>query len=501
MQEHLRDMQSIVNWHKERGSLLVIDKEVDWKYEIAGIVKKLEGGPALLFTNIKDYPGIKIASNIFNSRETMAEMLGIEGGIEYTGKHWVEKEKEMVLPKVVDNAPCQQNVITGGDIDILKSMPVPLQSPLDAGRIITSGNAMVKIPQTGGFNISFQRMNPRWPNASSINVTPGKHLLDVLLPARKVEKRHVPITINIGGPPTQIIMAAGGTQSTFTPYGFDELALAGALQGGAMEIVPAKTIEGAWSIANANFVLEGYVDWDESVEECEDGELGKQLFMAEYHGYYGKCWRVFKFTCTGITHRNDPIYYFPLADHLEAVNICCPYVEATVYNACKRIDPNVFDTCYVLPSMRAMQGISLRVHKQKKRDEGIQTNMMMAALGSQVAFQWIVAVDQDIDITSADDVMWALIFRTDMKNDLTVTSGGRIEEASPSTAHSGMIAKACFDATVPLENQWSFKRPNFPAVDLEKFLSKEVIKSIGNLQSDYGKMLSKNLTTLETGDE
>lgn len=501
MLEHLRDMQSILEWHKKRGSLLEIEKEVDWRYEMASINKNMEGGPAILFHKIKDYPGVKVASNIFNTREAMAEMLGIEGGVEYTGRHWLEKEKgtEMTPPKIVDNAPCQENVITGKDINILKAMPVPFQGPLDAGRIITSGNGMVKIPETGGFNISFQRMNPRWPNASSINVTPGKHLRDVLLKARKVEHKHVPITVNIGGPPTQIIMAGGGTQSTLQPYGYDELALAGALQGGPMEIVPAKTIEGAWSIANANFVLEGYVDFQQAADECYDGELGKRLFMGEYHGYYGKSWRMFKFVCTGITHRNNPIYYFPLADHLEAVNLCAPYSEAAVYDVCKRIDPTVFDTCYIPSCMRAMQGIAIRVNKNKQRDEGLQTNMMMAALGAQVAFQWVMAVDQDIDITSSDDILWALIFRTDMKDDVTVVSGGRIEEASPSTSHTGIMHKAAFDATIPLENQWSFKRTNFPPIDLEKFVKKEVIDKIRLQQSDYGRMLGTKWTTMEMG--
>jgi len=35
MLEHLRDMQSILEWHKKRGSLLEVEKEIDWKYEIA----------------------------------------------------------------------------------------------------------------------------------------------------------------------------------------------------------------------------------------------------------------------------------------------------------------------------------------------------------------------------------------------------------------------------------------------------------------------------------
>lgn len=501
MFEHLKDLQSILDWHKERGSLLVIDKEIDWKYEISGVIKKLEEGPALLFTNIKGYPGMKIASNIFSSRKTISDMLGIEGGIEYTGRHFMEKGRECISPRIVDSAPSQENVITGGNIDFLKILPVPMQNPNDAGRIITSGIAMVKIPETGGFNISFHRMNPREPNASSLNVLQGRHLLDVLLKARKVEKRNVPVTINIGGPPTQIIMAAGGTQSTFTPYGYDELALAGALQGAPIEIVPAKTIEGAWSIANASFVLEGYVDWRDTTLECEaedDSAVGKRMFMAEYHGCFGFSWRVFKFVCTGITHRNNPIYYFPIADSLEGICLCSPCVEAAVYDTCKKIDPTVFDTCYVLHPMRGVQGIVLRINKRKKRDEGMQVNMMMAALGAQGAFQWVIAVDQDIDITSTDDVLWALIFRSDMKNGLTVLPGSRVEGTFVSTAHSGVIYRACFDATVPLENQWYFKRPNFPYVDLEKFISKETIEKIRCQQSDYAKMLSTRWTTLTT---
>src|SRR5690625_6500703 len=93
--------------------------------------------------------------------------------------------------------------------------------------------------------------------------------------------------------------------------GYDELTFAGALQKEAVKVVPAKTQTGAWSIADAELVLEGYIDMSELVSEEDSGLDGEKGMMPEAGGYMGRAWKVWTFKVTAITHRNNYHYWFP----------------------------------------------------------------------------------------------------------------------------------------------------------------------------------------------
>ena len=48
-------MRNTIKFLREHDDIWVVTKEVDPIYEIAGILKALDGGPALLFETIKGY--------------------------------------------------------------------------------------------------------------------------------------------------------------------------------------------------------------------------------------------------------------------------------------------------------------------------------------------------------------------------------------------------------------------------------------------------------------
>ena len=126
-------------------------------------------------------------------------------------------------------------------------------------------------------------------------------------------KEPIPLTINMGVPPACTLMAGAGFVYTILPPGCDELGVAGAVQGFPVDIVKAKTID-AYAIANAEYVIEGYLDTTSKVWESElaekDGKQGVHPFHPEWSGYMGKAYRTYKFVVTAITYRKDrPIYY------------------------------------------------------------------------------------------------------------------------------------------------------------------------------------------------
>lgn len=482
MKKDLTNLSSTIEYLKKKGDILVIEKEIDPILEISGLMKALDGGPALLFTNIKGYPGHRIVANIFSNRERIADMFDSQD--EYLGKRLSEAIKAPVAPIEVKEAPCQENVITE-DIDILKYLPVPKTTEVDAGRILTGGIVMARIPGTESFNLSYHRMNVIGKDFTSIAIQAGRHLLELVKKGAKI-----PVTVNIGCNPATLLAASGATQQSITPFGYDEMSFAGNLQGRPVEFVKAVSQKGAWSIADAEWVIEGFIDAGQYVAEEEHGEVGKRPFMPEAGGYMGRAWKTFKFQATAITHRNNPIYFFPIGGALETTNLMGLAGEASIYEICKRIDPRVFDTCYALQGMRGIFGIVVRVNKQFARDEGVQNNLMLGAMGGHSDLGWVVVVDKDIDIKDANEVLWAMITRMHPDKDMMITPMARVSGMLSESTTAGLAHKVGFDATYRFDDSHRYLRAQFPETNLRQWISDEDLLKIRAKQSDYAKSLA-----------
>src|SRR5947199_211511 len=155
-------------------------------------------------------------------------------------------------------------------------------------------------------HIGYNRMNFRGPDYSSFQISPGSHMDQIA--THWYRQGPIPVTVNIGIPPTCTMMAGSGFTYVILPRGCDELGVAGALQGYPVELVRART-QDAWSIANAEYVVEGYIDttqkvWESPLAEKDDAQ-GKYDFHPEWAGYMGKAYRTYKFQATASTHRAD----------------------------------------------------------------------------------------------------------------------------------------------------------------------------------------------------
>lgn len=479
----ISDIRKLISYLKEKKDIQVIEKEIDPICEMSGLMKALDGGPALLFENVKGYPGHRTIGNIFSNRERIADMFDAED--EYLAKRLAEAIKSPIPPVEVGSAPCQENVIAK-DINLLDLLPVPKTTGEDAGRIITGGIVMARVPGSDRFNLSYHRMNVIAKDHTSIAIQAGRHLLEIV----KKGQRY-PVTVNIGCNPATLLAASGGTQQSITPFGYDELGFAGSLQGKPVGFVKAKVQEGAWSIADSEWVLEGYIDAGEYVSEEEHGESGKRPLMPEAGGYMGRAWKTFKFQVTAVTHRNDPIYFYPIGGAFETVNLMGLAGEASIYDICNRIDPRVFDTCYSLPGMRGIFGIVLRVNKQFARDEGVQNNLMLGAMGGHSDLGWVIVVDKDIDIKDANEVLWAMITRMSPHKDLMITPMARVSGMLSESTTAGIAHKVGIDSTYAMEDKHRYVRSNFPECDLSKWLSDDQLMHIRLRQSDYAKSLAR----------
>ena len=306
----ITNLSALIESARRHEELLDISRPADPHLEIAAVARATDGGPVTLFRNVKGHPGRAIVSNVFGSRNRIARLCGVEPA--YLPRYLGDAALNPVASREVTDAACHDTVITTG-IDIYKTIPVTQQTEADAGYVITGGLALARDPETGAFNGSYHRMRVLGKDRTCITIQAGRHLLEIARKYRKAGRNQIPLTVNVGAGPAVLLACSGSTQQTLTPFGYDELGFAGAIQQEPVGIVRARTQDDAWALAEAELVLEGYIDTTQLTSEEDSGQDGVKGMMPEAGGYMGRAWKVWEFQVTAITHRRDYVYWFPLA--------------------------------------------------------------------------------------------------------------------------------------------------------------------------------------------
>ena len=497
-QKDISSFRSTLEYLKQKGELLTVKGEVDPIYEIAGIEKALENGPSLLFENIKGYPGVRDAGNIMSREQSVADIFGVP---EYKDLKFkcVEAIRSPLPPKVVDEAPCQEVVIKD-DIDVTATLPLIKHSEVDAGRILGGGIILsTESDIAAGNDISFKRMHFRGKDWGSINIIGGTHLSHIT--HREGRTEPVPVTINIGTPPSVIMVAGTVTVHAIMPGGTDELGIAGALQGFPVELCQAKTVD-ACAIANSEWVIEGNIS-TESVWESEEAERLKQRRVApyfpEWSGYLGRATSTFKFQVTAITHRKDrPIFYTPLANSYENENMADPLREACLYELAERMVPGLVIDVNILHAFKSYLGAVYQVKKRGSADDAFPRNIVAAAIPA-ATLRLAIIVDEDVNIYDAEDVLWAIATRANLETGIFTGAPGSIglsalpfadvQRSQGTWSEGGLV----IDATVPFSAKSKFPRTRYPVdrVDLTKWFSSGELAAIQAQQCQHARFLAR----------
>jgi 4-hydroxy-3-polyprenylbenzoate decarboxylase len=483
----ISDIRGIIEFLKQEGELQTIKKPVDPIYEVAGIQVALDNGPAFLFENIKGYPGVRSVGNVFSRMDRIAKLFDVAEPKQLKFK-CLGALKHPVPPTLVDKASCQEVIITK-DIDINNTLPVLKATERDGARVMGSGMALFGEKYgRGGYEISFKRMHFRGKDWASLTASPGTHGEAILFKDHRDED--VPVTINICASPTVMMIAGAGLVHSIVPLGTDELAVAGGLEGSPIEICKAKTVD-AYSIAKAEWVIEGIITTERVWETEEAEKLGKSNvapFFPEWIGYLGRAWKSRKFQVTALTHRKEPIYYNWLADSYDGTLVGLPFREACFYEVADRLVPGLVIDVNIPFALRIAGGVIFQVKKRRPADEGFQRNIIAHALSAQPGIKLLIAVDDDVDIYNMDDVLWAIMTRANPTTDYILgTSGTRGIKAGD--APGGLA----IDATVPFNARAQFERSHYPVdkIDLKKWLSEAEINAIKRQQSEYARCLAR----------
>jgi 4-hydroxy-3-polyprenylbenzoate decarboxylase len=283
-----RNLSECVKDLEAAGKLRRLDVEVDANLEAGSIQRRVyqAGGPALLFTRVKDC-SFPMLGNLFGTlertrflfRDTLdsvqrlielkvSPMAWLKNPLAYLG---APRAATHLFPRKVRNGPILAHTTRVSQLPQLKSWPE------DGGAFITLPQVYSESPSRPGFrhsNLGMYRVQisgGRYREDAEVGIHYQIHRGLGVHHAEAIEQG-VPLRVNIfvGGPPSMTVAAVMPL-----PEGLPELAFAGLLGGRRITMVEP---EGQLPMpAEADFCITGTIDPDKTLPE---GPFGDHL------GYY-----------------------------------------------------------------------------------------------------------------------------------------------------------------------------------------------------------------------
>ncbi len=442
------------------GELVRVRRPVSTVLEMTEIQTRLlaESGPAVLFEQpvradglISDMP---VVINLFGTVARVARGLGcapeelrqLGDMLAFLkqpepprgfGEAWASLPKlKPVLamrPDVVRKAPVQARCLTGDAID-LNALPVMQCWPGEPAPLITWPLVITRPPDdttTAGYNMGVYRMQ----------VMDRDRALMRWLAHRGGARHHrqwarrgedMPVAIAIGADPATILAAV-----TPVPGNLSEVHYAGLLRKKRLELVKARTVP-LLVPAAAEIIIEGMVSASETAPEGPYGD---------HTGYYNSVEPFPVMRVTAITMREKPVYLSTFTGRPpDEPSIIGEALNEVFIPLLQQQFPEIAD--FWLPP----EGCSYRIGivSIKKQYPGHARRIMMGLWSWMAQFSYtklLIVVDDDIDIRSWPDVMWAISTRADASRDLMLVENTPIDYLDFASPQSGLGGKLGIDAT------------------------------------------------------
>ncbi len=424
-------------------------KGAHWNLEIGAVAElslERRDCPAILFDDIPDYPsGYRVLVNSLATFSRIATTLQLPPNLK--GMELVQKWKEYqskVKPtpaEYVSDGPVLENVQTGSDIDVFK-FPTPWWHELDGGRYIGTGNVDITVdPEEGWVNAGTYRVMLLDKNRLSFYIAPGRH---GRIQREKYFARNepAPVAISFGHHPLILLMG-----SLELPYGLSEFDFVGGILGKPMEMIKGP-VTGLPFPAYSEIVIEGF---------ASPNDLEKEGPFGEWTGYYASAARVEPvIEVKAVYHRNNPILLGtpplkPPNEHSLFQSILRSVVlEDELKGAGVPEVTGVW--CHEVGGSRLLNIISI-----KQRYPGHARQAAMVATYSRCGAylgRYTIVVDDDIDVTDLNDVMWAVSTRSDPARSIEIIRRSWSGPLDPAIRpeEKGFNSRAIIDACKPYES-------------------------------------------------
>ena len=443
-----QDLREFLAFLERQGDLRRISAPVSPELEMTEIAYRLmrADGPALLFENVIGHD-IPVAMNLFCAERRMNWALEVDDANDLAAR--LESMIDMALggppqglmnklrtlgrlahigayqPRTVRNAPCQEVVLTGEDVD-LYSLPIIKCWPEDAGPYITLPLVITKDPETGTQNYGIYRMQV------FDSRTTGMHWQTHKVGARhyRASSDRLDVAVALGGDPASI-----WTGSAPLPPEVDEMTLAGFIRDAGVELTPAVSVD-LMVPANAEIVLEGYVV---PGEERTEGPFG------DHTGYYSLAEPYPVFHVETITRRQNPIYPTTFVGRPPTEDYWMGKVTERVFlPLIKLILPEVVDIN--MPAEGIFHNLVLVSMKKEYPGHARKVMYGLWGLGLLSLTKAIVVVDDFVDVQNPSEVAWRVANNINPSTDLVLVEGpiDDLDVASPTPRFGSKVG---IDAT------------------------------------------------------
>ncbi len=447
---------------EKAGELLRIKAPVSSNLEIACIAdlasKSRGGGKALLFEHVRE-SRFPVLANAFGSERRICMALGTDSldSLARRLERFMRIEPPTslrrfvnLLPMALDfmrflprrssKAPCQDIIYRGEEID-LSELPVLKCWPWDGGPFMTLPVVISRSLETGRRNAGMYRLQVFDRNTTGMHWhihKDGSHHFQEY----KRAGRRMPVAVAVGADPAVTYAATAPL-----PRGMDEMILAGFIRKKPVQMTRCVSID-LEVPAEAQFVLEGYVDPEELRPE---GPFG------DHTGYYSPVGQYPVFHLTALTHRRNPVYAATVVGRP-------PMEDCWIGRATERI---------FLPLLRAIhpevrdfwmpwEGVfhNIVVLSIDKEYPGHARRIMSAVWGQgQLSFsKAAVLVDGKVDLRNPRKVLETILNQVDLESDLYISEGvlDVLDHSAPDPLFG---AKIGIDATFRRPDERQRKRP------------------------------------------
>lgn len=459
-----KDLRDFIAQLEARGELRRIAEPVDTHLEMTEIADRVlrAGGPALLFEKPHTQGrahSMPVLANLFGTPQRVACGMGEDadwrGALREIGKllaflkepeppkglkdAWDKlpmfRQVMNMSPKEVRSAPCQELVWEGGEVDLAR-LPIQHCWPGDVAPLITWGLVVTRGPHKARQNLGIYRQQVLGANKLIMRWLAHR---GGALDFREFQQVHpgqpFPVSVVLGCDPATILGAVTPVPDSLSEYQF-----AGLLRGAKTELV--KCLGNDLQVpASAEIVLEGVI---------HPGEMAAEGPYGDHTGYYNEVAEFPVFTVERITMRREPIYHSTYTgkppDEPAMLGLALNEVFVPLL---QRQFPEITD--FYLPP----EGCSYRmaVVSMKKAYPGHAKRVMFGIWSFLRQFMYtkfIIVVDDDVDVRSWPEVIWALTTRVDATRDTTLVDNTPIDYLDFASPVSGLGSKMGIDAT----NKW-----------------------------------------------
>ena len=425
--------------------------------DLADLPDMIDGEAKAVFAKSVGPEGQSVVANVCGSRARLALAFGVA-----PEKLRAEVQRRLHnAPKLVelarDTAPVQQVVLTGKDADLTR-LPVHLQHGADGAPYISAGIDFVVDPRTGVTNSGIRRLMLRGPHEAGIDLVSPSDFRAIY--EANVKNGPFPVAFVVGAHPIDYVAA-------MMRLPVDELGLVASLRDAPLPVVKCVTND-IRVPADAEYVIEGYLD--------ERGHVEAEGPFGEFLGYYGALKRNPVFHVTAITHRRDALFQSMsiggrAMSRTDTAQLNAIRTEVMLWRA---LEAAVREPLAVHATGGSGGMFNVRI-SLRQRVPGEARNAIAAAVGSLVNIKHVFVVDPDIDITSDEQMDWALATRFQADRDLVVEGGFRTLPLDPSLNGGRVGGKAGFDLTWPFGtgNRMDVQVPEAPKFEGRRFASLE----------------------------